>query len=79
MNPTTIYHYYASGKGLKNPHEMVPTSTKHIKKVIDNLHMLWMVILIWIHHHVITNTLVGSDLKNQLKSCVNGDHQMIPL
>ncbi len=49
-----------------NPHEMAPTSTANIYKVIDNLHMLQMGV--WIHHNAITNKLAGLDLRSQLRS-----------
>ena len=49
------------------PHEMSPTSTPNIYKVIDNLNMLWMGV--WRSHHTITTKLVGPDLGSQMKMC----------
>ena len=60
-----------------NPHEMVPTSSPNIYKVIDNVRMLWLGI--WIRHHAITITLVGQDLGSQLKAGVTAWHQMLSL
>jgi ABC-type lipopolysaccharide export system ATPase subunit len=56
---------------------MDPASTPNVKKVIDNLHMLWMGI--WIHHHAITTTLAGPDLGSRLKTQVIAWHQKKPL
>ena len=49
---------------VPNPQRMVPISNPYIYKVIDNLHMLWMGMGIWIHHHAIT--LVDQDFWSSL-------------
>ncbi len=43
-----------------DPPGLVPTSTSSIYNEFGNVHMLWMGI--WIHHHVVTTTLVGPDV-----------------
>ena len=47
--------------------------SKHIYKVIDNLHMLWMGV--WRSYHTVTTKLVGPDLGSQMKLCHLSAHK----
>ncbi len=60
-----------------DPPGMVPTSTISMYKVFDNVHMLWMGILI--HHHAFSTAVVGPDLGGGLKSEVTAVLRMISL
>ncbi len=60
--------YHCAVVEALDPPGLVPTSTSSIYKEFDNVHMLWMGIWIWIHHHPVTTTLVGPDLGSRLKS-----------
>ena len=51
-----------------NPHLLIPPSSSNIWEVIDNLHMLWMVI--WIRHHAGINTFVRPDLVSRQNALV---------
>ncbi len=70
------WYHHALVEAL-NPHGMVLISTSNKRKVIYNLHMLWMGI--WSPHCAVTTIiLVGLDFESQLKSIITAGCRMIP-
>jgi len=59
-------------------HGIVSTSPLNIRNVFDNLHMIWIGIVL-VHHQTITTIFDGPDLGSLLKSCFPAGLQRTPL
>ncbi len=47
----------------QDPHGIVPTSTPYIYKVFEIIHMLWLWMGRWVHHHATTTILVAAECR----------------